>query len=247
MGLHRVVGKAKQSLLRDEERIRRVKFGLARGQEMRINRSRNIRPEIGLYELPISKIFRRFATTSRVAYDIGANSGYYSLAFLRFGVAQVIAYEPDPEPLRLLEEIVEKHPRGPALRLIREPVGSHASQDSVAIDELIASGEVPAADTIKMDIDGGEVEALVGMSHLLETHGPNLIVEVHSLELQAGCIELLKQAGYGQIVSMDHSPLAKKVLPETRGVSHNIWLAASRNLPLGSGHRDLFRIVAPVG
>jgi FkbM family methyltransferase len=62
------------------------------------------------------------------------------------------------------------------------------------IDSLIAEG-LPVPDLVKMDIEGGELDALDGFgAHLSKPQA--YIMETHSPALHAGCIERLAKAGY---------------------------------------------------
>jgi FkbM family methyltransferase len=49
-----------------------------------------------------------------------------------------------------------------------------------ALDDLVASLNLPKPDFIKLDIEGYEIEALAGMKKVLSTHKPQLHIEVHT-------------------------------------------------------------------
>ena len=136
--------------------------------------------------------------------DIGANIGYYTLLFSHLvgPAGRVIAFEPDPNNYALLQrniadnncENVTAHQLAVGARKERLKLfqcagnnGMHrayqsiccgddfVSVDAVVLDQFLAQG--PAIDFIKMDIEGFELFALQGMSHLLEKHSPTIFVE----------------------------------------------------------------------
>jgi FkbM family methyltransferase len=62
----------------------------------------------------------------------------------------------------------------------------------VAIDDLIASGRLPAPDVVKIDVEGAELAVLGGMRETIERHRPAIICELHDthaefVDFMAGC------------------------------------------------------------
>jgi FkbM family methyltransferase len=49
----------------------------------------------------------------------------------------------------------------------------------VAIDDLVASGRVPAPDVVKIDVEGAELAVLNGMRDTIARHRPAIICELH--------------------------------------------------------------------
>ena len=92
--------------------------------------------------------------------------------------------------------------------IVGEPTWSHLAErghrpqtvdtvevDVVVLDDLVASGELPAPDVVKLNIEGyEEVDALRGMRNVLSEHRPALVIELH--ETNADVLELLGEAGY---------------------------------------------------
>jgi hypothetical protein len=72
-----------------------------------------------------------------------------------------------------------------------------------------------------MDIDRAELSALTGAKGLLAARRPHLIVEVHSVELERQCGDLLLELGYSpRIVSQ------RRWLADNRPIEHCRWLIA---------------------
>jgi len=92
----------------------------------------------------------------------------------------------------------------------------------IALDDaaFAADGFVP--DFMKIDIEGEEVQALLGAGRILAERGPNLLVETHSPALERECLEILASYGYrSKIVDQ------RKWLRDYRPADHNRWLVAS--------------------
>jgi FkbM family methyltransferase len=86
----------------------------------------------------------------------------------------------------------------------REPVVSE--QISItSLDDDIREMGLPAPDFIKIDIEGGELDALVGARHTLITHKPQLFLEMHGETMNlkrknvAAIVAYLHELGYRSI------------------------------------------------
>jgi FkbM family methyltransferase len=77
------------------------------------------------------------------------------------------------------------------------------------LDSIVASGELPPPDLIKIDIEGGETHALEGAMETLRRFRPILMVELHGTN--AGVAGILERANYatgtlGSRLSITESP-----------------------------------------
>jgi hypothetical protein len=80
---------------------------------------------------------------------------------------------------------------------------------------------------IKIDIEGAEIDALKGAGRLLSAQQARWLIEVHSIECEDVCREILERAGYQ--VRIIKNAWWRLLVPEGRGGSeHNRWLAAYR-------------------
>lgn len=69
---------------------------------------------------------------------------------------------------------------GPGTRVVPESSDSNASKvETRKIDDLVARGDVPRIDFIKMDIEGAELEALKGSESVLRQFKPKLAITVY--------------------------------------------------------------------
>jgi FkbM family methyltransferase len=149
----------------------------------------------GVFEPDETALVKRILHPGDVALDIGANIGYYTLLFARLvgPKGRVYAFEPEPANFALLQKNVAVNGYANVvlkaaavtraagrLRLYRAAghMGDHTSYDTgegrefldvdgVRLDDLFAA-EAGRVDFIKMDIQGAEYDALLGMSGLLE-------------------------------------------------------------------------------
>lgn len=139
-------------------------------------------------------IYRDRVKPGMTVVEIGANVGFFTLLFsgLAGGKGRVLAFEPDPANFRLLERSVKESGRGNvlltraavsakagALKLFisEENRGDHRVYDcgegrpcvevpAVSVDEALGPGA--RADFIKMDIQGAEYPALLGMERTVK-------------------------------------------------------------------------------
>jgi len=77
---------------------------------------------------------------------------------------------------------------------------------TVALDSLIASGQIPPPNVIKCDIEGAEYDALTGATEVLSKHLPKIFLATHGPEVHERCCRLLTDLGY-QLTPLDDLPL----------------------------------------
>jgi FkbM family methyltransferase len=152
----------------------------------------------GAYEPGITKLFKRLVKRGMMVADVGAHVGYYTLLASKLvgPEGKVYAFEPDPRNfLLLLKNLEENDCRN--VRAFRIAISSYIGTASLFSDPrdtglstLYANrdGEVGSARVavttlddffgtmgerphlIKMDIEGGEIEALQGMADIVRSN-----------------------------------------------------------------------------
>lgn len=155
----------------------------------------------GRYEPETTRLFKRIVKREYVVIDIGAHIGYFTrLAARRVGKnGRVYAFEPDTENRTLLVQNTKRFPNVAARNEavtdrngtvlfyhVRGSTGCHSTiaQDdaehievpATTLDAFLSSVGVGRVDVIKMDIEGGEWNALKGMEKTLE-NVRHLIIE----------------------------------------------------------------------
>jgi FkbM family methyltransferase len=64
------------------------------------------------------------------------------------------------------------------------------------LDSLLRDATIPAPDVIKIDVEGAELDVLLGAQSLLTTVKPGIFLEAHSPQLARDCNALLESVGY---------------------------------------------------
>jgi FkbM family methyltransferase len=66
----------------------------------------------------------------------------------------------------------------------------------ITMDAFIAANGNPAPDLVKMDIEGGEGNALLGSKHLLSAHKPTFLIELHGEVAASQVWDILSRNDY---------------------------------------------------
>jgi FkbM family methyltransferase len=157
-----------------------------------------------------------------VVYDLGANVGFYTLLFSRLVARQgvVHAFEPLDRNLQLLNRHVALngctnvriHPvavgqttrsaafdptAGPSMaRVVDNFTPSTITVSMVSLDDFVYMDGHEPPDVVKIDIEGGEADALAGMRRVLADKRPMLLTAVHGRDRWRDCYQILADAGY---------------------------------------------------
>ena len=179
----------------------------------------------GAYETELVSLLKKTLKPGMTFLDLGANIGYFSViaaALVKDG-GQVHAFEPMPENrTRLLINLApfhwamaqpyavgnvtgevpihynEKEPGWASIydqrRLENLPCTSTASV--VRLDDWMRSYSLNRVDFIKLDIEGGELNALLGAQRMLGHFHPTIVAETRSGWNYDEIRQLLKATGY---------------------------------------------------
>ena len=175
---------------------------------------------LGSYEFPKQALFVKTIQPGSVVFDIGAHVGYYTLlaAELVGKSGQVCALEPFPRNLGYLRRHIQLN-RYQNVQVLPVAVGAqrgegffeegvdsstgHLSNGAaglvvpvVALDDLVADQKVPHPDYMKIDVEGAELQVLLGAESILRTSRPTIFLATHSRDLHSGCCELLRRMRY---------------------------------------------------
>jgi FkbM family methyltransferase len=181
---------------------------------------------IGTYERHTQKLFREHIRPGGVVYDIGANAGFFTLLASRLTGqrGRVFAFEPLPRNLGYLRDhvrlnhatnvtvlplAVAAHEGTARFHVAGSPsMGGLSATGEIevsleSLDHLLRSGALPRPDFIKMDIEGGEDDALAGAAEVLRTPGLTLLLSTHGHAHHQHCWELLGRAGFDLHLARD--------------------------------------------
>jgi len=192
--------------------IKGYRFGLFTG-------TRFIR---GTYHRNEAERIERLANAGDVVFDIGAHVGYYTVLASRIvgDRGRVFAFEPLPLNLEYLNRHIRAN-RLTNVTVFDAAVGStegwlsfdigkgsgrgrlNANSDNTSLqvqvlklDALFRAGRLPSPNLIKMDIEGGEAEALKGAAVMLSQCYPIIILSTHGPAVKIECESFLASLGY---------------------------------------------------
>ncbi len=177
------------------------------GGAVHVPGTRRIRLSVVAGNLRIHRLLDRFVAPGSTVVDVGANIGYNTLhAARRAGPSgRVIAIEPTPDNLGVLrrnvaaasldnvviEAVAAGRAAGTRELFVRGSVSAvnsffplscyAAVTDVVTVPVLPVDDLVAAADVVKIDVEGAEIDVLEGMQLVLQAPQLVLIVEWHPL------------------------------------------------------------------
>jgi len=168
--------------------------------------------------------FIRTTIPKGVMIDVGANIGNHTLFLAKYCATNVIAYEPFPTTFDVLasniiqNNLVNVQPmmvglsdkiEGVQMKSVEGNAGMNKIDDegdvSVWVAPLVYTSKEPIT-LIKLDCEGYEEKALLGMIETIKQHKPALFIECQtSVELNA-VSKILLPLGYEQKQRFNHTP-----------------------------------------
>ena len=155
------------------------------------------------------------ADNQYTVYDVGANIGVYTTAFAS-QCAQVYAFEPNPKNYKLLKEntkdLANVHTYnqavGKTIGKIRiedfdpSQIGNYGSlstkfDQGIEVDIMsLDYMDIPIPNLLKIDVEGRELDVLVGCEKKIAESVPCIVYEAHETEQFADIWHFLKQFDY---------------------------------------------------
>jgi FkbM family methyltransferase len=174
---------------------------------------------LGTYERHVQRLFREHLRPGAIAFDVGANVGFFTMLASKLvgSAGRVYAFEPLPRNLYYLERHVQLNDRTnitvEALAITatsgeaRFRTAPHASMGGLrddgdlhvvtaSLDDLLAAARIQRPGFIKMDIEGAEGEALRGAATLLSRGPLTIVLSTHGYVQHELCWSILKGAGF---------------------------------------------------
>ena len=194
-----------------------IKKGPLRGKKWIL--ASGVRFVQGRYETDTVEILKQYIKPGQTVYDVGAHIGYLTIVMSELvgPEGKVVAFEPRPLNLIYLKKHLQKNNIN-NVRIIEAGVSDTAGAgkfdadhgtgtgrvstdgsldiELVTLDDLIASKQVPPPSLIKMDIEGGEMEALPGAKILLTEYKPIIVLSTHGDKVHDVCKKFLANIGY---------------------------------------------------
>ncbi len=180
----------------------------------------------GTYEPEFAEAISHGVKDGDVCYDVGGYRGYMSAVMALAGASRVFVFEPLPANQRALHRVCDLNPElnielkpvavgnmdgSVRLRVMADSsmgklvtstfqAGATATGEmDVAIrrlDSLVQAQEIPAPHVIKVDVEGAELDVLLGAVGVLRESRPLVFIEAHSASLEQACSEVLERLGY---------------------------------------------------
>ena len=201
--------------------LRRLRGGVSRDQLMTINLRTQLQRYLGLDERELAGIVSQLISSCRTLVDVGANDGYYTMAFLASSADRVIACEPGPASRELLGNATANgHQISERFLLERRLIGNNANE--AKLSEIL--DDHPRPIFVKVDVDGGELEVLESARNHPALNQISWVVETHSVELERACLDWFSNHRFHtEIVD---AAWWRRLIPEQRPLVQNRWLVA---------------------
>jgi hypothetical protein len=199
-----------------------MRGGVAKGMLMELDLKSQSQRYWGLDEREIFDHIQRLSSGCKSLVDVGANDGYYTMAFLRSTAERVVACEPGPSAELLLRNAsANHHELNNRFSVVSSPIG--LGSGFISVTDLLKG--LPRPIFLKVDIEGGEVDLLRSAEGFAFIDGTRWLVETHSAELEQQCIGWFHARGLRtQII---RKARWRVMLPEQRPLIHNRWLVAT--------------------
>ena len=224
----KVLRKLKERFGPKEKKVRTILSGPLGGLQMWIEPMQQAQLWLGLSERETYPWIRRLCKGINTAIDVGAAFGEQTLHFIkRSSAKKIYTFDPRPDAFEELKQNIAMNGPEPEkeLHLSTKMIGSGNTGEMCTLDSLYDGIVFPCM--IKMDIEGAEIDALKGAGRLLTAQQTRWLIEVHSIDCENVCLEILDRAGYQ--VRIIKNGWWRLLVPEGRGDSeHNRWLAAYR-------------------
>lgn len=174
---------------------------------------------MGVYERSKQKIVRELVVSGNSVFDIGANAGFYTLAFSRLvgSNGSVFAFEPlGRNCAKILRHLSVNRIENVILMqcAISEFTGIISFQPgkndfvgkisacgsylipAFSLDDFVARQRIADPDLIKIDVEGAEAAVLKGAGKILQRRRPLILLALHGESQCAECFEILQDLHY---------------------------------------------------
>lgn len=202
----------------------RVLSGISSGMTAQYNPKDRALHLLGLYEREIHPFLKRAIRSADTLIDIGANDGYYGLAFLKQKGKEIILCEPgNEERTELINNMtLNGFKEKIDYTLVDKFVSDKSNQNEISINDLVKSKNNIF---ILMDIEGAEEQVVEGFD-FRNNAKVSWLIETHSAAIEEKVVALFKAHRYDTTII--NNAWWRKLIPENRPLGHNRWLYAQK-------------------
>lgn len=173
----------------------------------------------GTYETVNTEAFQRCVNLGDIVYDVGGHVGYFSVlsSHLTGPKGRVLVFEPRPLNAAYIKhhikinsinnvslfEVAVSSISGEARFDSRTGTGTghlsvkgNLNVKTIILDEFVYGESHPPPDFMKIDIEGGEIDALNGAQEILASARPILLIATHGKKESNFVMNCLKQHDY---------------------------------------------------
>ena len=209
-----------------------VKFGTVKRLGMlKYNPFLSTARKLGHWETELVEVMSHWIPKCNTLIDVGSHDGFYAIIFAKLCTdSRIIVLEPNESVNSLISKNLSTNgiDLGERVKILNSFLGmpdkfpNCDSHKVVTLDTLVADLQEPIL--IKIDIDGGELNALESGKDMLRQKRCVIIVETHSFELENQCVSLMSELGYR--CNIIKNAWWRFILPEERPIGHNRWFVA---------------------
>ena len=191
----------------------------------------SLRKVLGLYESELNPWLSQAMQKTDFVFDVGANDGYFTFgcaaAMKRHGKpVRIIGFEPLVEHQQQLETARAQAGLTEAeMRIVPKLVGRADGPGIVTLDSFAELAATVNAPLIKIDVEGAEIDVLVGASRWL-SRNCLLLIEVHNAAFLDE-IPRRWEAVVGPLDRVDQKALP--LLGREQRIAENWWLVSRRS------------------
>lgn len=180
----------------------------------------------GTYEADFAMAISRGVMKGDVCYDVGGYRGYMSGIMALAGASKVIVFEPLPANQSALHRLCDLNPAlniviepialGNEDGIVQLRVMPDSSMGKLvsskfqsntlgtgeidvrirSLDSMVRAMLLPPPQIIKIDVEGAELDVLLGAAELLKRDRPLVYLEAHSASLERACSRELEKYDY---------------------------------------------------